>query len=208
MDASHFDNWAEDYENDVRESNQAESYPFAGYDRVLDRIAGFVLAERVGKLLDLGTGSGTLASRLYDVGWKISAVDFSEEMLKQARERMPEASFLIADFSKALPKELDGQKFDFIVMTYAFHHLEYEKQADFLRSLLPLLIENGKILLGDISFETKKGFEKARLQSGEEWDDEEFYPIVEELRAQLPDLHFEHEVISFCATVMRIGLKV
>lgn len=208
MDASHFDDWAEDYENDVRESNQTESYPFAGYDRVLDRIACFVLAEPVGRVLDLGTGSGTLACRLYDAGWKISAVDFSEEMLKQARERMPEASFLIADFAKELPKELDGQKFDFIVMTYAFHHIEYEKQVDFLRSLLPLLTENGKILIGDISFETKKDFEKAKLQSGGEWDDEEFYPIVEELRAQLPDLHFEHEVISFCATVMRIGLNV
>ena len=208
MDASHFDNWAEDYDNDVRESNQAESYPFAGYDRVLDRIAGFVLAEPVGKILDLGTGSGTLASRFYDEGWKISAVDFSEEMIKQARERMPEARFLIADFAKELPKELDGQKFDFIVMTYAFHHLDYEKQANFLRLLLPFLTENGKILIGDISFETKMDFEKAKLQSGGEWDDEEFYPIVEELRAQLPDLHFEHEVISFCATVMRIGLKV
>lgn len=208
MDANHFDRWAENYDYDVRESDQAESYPFAGYERVLDRIAVFVLAEPVGKMLDLGTGSGTLASRFYDAGWKISAVDFSEEMLKQARESMPEARFLIADFTKALPKELDGEKFDFIVMTYAFHHLEYEKQADFLRSLLPLLIENGKILLGDISFETKEGFEKVKLQSGEEWDDEEFYPIVEELRAQLPDLHFEHEVISFCATVMRIGLKV
>ena len=208
MDASHFDNWAEDYENDVRESNQAESYPFAGYDRVLDRIACFVLAEPVGKILDLGTGSGTLASRLYDAGWEISAVDFSEEMLKQARERMPEASFLIADFSKALPKELNGQKFDFIVMTYAFHHIEYEKQVDFLRSLLPFLTENGKILLGDISFETKEDLENVKLQSDGVWDDEEFYPIIEELRAQLPDLHFEHEVISLCAAVMKLSLKV
>ena len=208
MDASHFDNWAENYDDDVRESNQAESYPFAGYERVLDRIASYVLAVPVGKILDLGTGSGTLASRFYDAGWEISAVDFSEEMLKQARERMPEARFLIADFAKALPKELDGQKFEFIVMTYAFHHLEYEKQADFLRSLLPFLKENGKILIGDISFETKMDLEKAKLQSGEEWDDEEFYPIIEGLREQLPDLHFEYEVISFCATVMRIGLKV
>ena len=205
MDASHFDNWAENYDDDVRESNQAESYPFAGYERVLDRIASFVFAVPVGKILDLGTGSGTLASRFYDAGWEISAVDFSEEMLKQARERMTEARFLIADFAEALPKELDGQKFEFIVMTYAFHHLEYEKQADFLRSLLPFLKENGKILVGDISFETKKDFDKAKLQSGEEWDDEEFYPIIEGLRAQLPDLHFEHEVISFCATVMRIS---
>ena len=160
------------------------------------------MAEPVGKILDLGTGSGTLASRLYDAGWKISAVDFSEEMLKQAHERMPEASFLIADFSKALPKELDGHKFDFIVMTYAFHHLEYEKQADFLRSLLPFLTENGKILIGDISFETKMDLEKAKLQSDGVWDDEEFYPIIEELRAQLPDLHLEQEGISLGAAVV------
>ena len=205
MDASLFDNWADNYDNDVKASDQAESYPFAGYERVLDIIEKLVLTEPVGKVLDLGTGSGTLASRFYDEGWGISAIDFSEEMLKQARERMPEARFLIADFAKVLPKELDGEKFDFIVMTYAFHHIEYEKQADFLRSLLPLLTENGKILLGDISFETKEDMEKAKLKSGEGWDDEEFYPIIEELRAQLPDLHFEHEVISFCATVMRIS---
>jgi putative AdoMet-dependent methyltransferase len=204
MDAPHFDNWAKNYDNDVMESKQAETYPFAGYDHVLDTIARLVLAEKSGKILDLGAGSGMLSSRFYDAGWEVTAVDFSEEMLKQARERMPEASFLIADFAKALPKDLEGQKFDFIVMTYAFHHIDAEKQAHFLRSLLPFLTENGKILLGDISFETKEDLEKVKLQSGEGWDDEEFYPIIEELRAQLPDLQFEYEVISFCATVMEI----
>lgn len=87
---------------------------------MLDRISGLVLAHEPSQLLYLGTGSGTLAARFYQAGWQVTAVDFSEEMLNQARQRMPNAVFILSNFSSGLPQELAGRSFDFIVMTYAF----------------------------------------------------------------------------------------
>ena len=203
-DSEVFDRWADNYDDDVAQSDQAETFPFAGYGKVLDTISRKVLSRKPGHLLDIGTGSGILAARFYHAGWEVTALDFSEEMLRQARQRMPAAKFILSDFSNELSQELSGMSFDFITMTYALHHLRYEKQAEFIRSLIPLLRENGRIMVGDIAFETLSDLEACQKRFPGEWDEDEFYPIIEELRAQLPNLHFEYEVISFCATVMRI----
>ena len=45
-------------------------------------------------------------------------------------------------------------------------------------------------------------WESCRLAAGEEWDDSEAYPIVQELRAQLPDLRFTR--CSACAGVLTL----
>ncbi|MDD3474097.1 MAG: class I SAM-dependent methyltransferase [Syntrophaceae bacterium] len=107
-DANAFDQWADSYDEDVAQSDQAETFPFAGYAQVLDRITTQVLANEPGNLLDIGTGSGVLAARLYQAGWQITAVDFSEEMLNQARQRMPRAEFILSDFSAGLAKGFQG----------------------------------------------------------------------------------------------------
>jgi len=204
-EADDFDHWAESYEEDVIQSDQAETFPFAGYTQVLDRISNLVLANETGQLLDLGTGSGTLASRFYQSGWQVTAVDFSEEMLNQARQRMPNADFILSDFSLGLPRELEHRSFDFIVMTYAFHHLKYEKQADFVRSLMPFLNGNGKILIGDITFETQTDLITCQKRFPGDWDEEEFYPILTEIQAQLHGLQVDYEVVSFCAGIIIIS---
>ena len=70
FDNRDFDGWAESYDSDVRES--AERYPFAGYEELMDRIAAQVLGYRRAdgpvKVLDLGCGTGVLASRLAEAG--------------------------------------------------------------------------------------------------------------------------------------------
>ena len=97
-DAPLFDRWAGSYDEDVAESDQRAAFPFAGYAEVLNRIAKLVFTRKPGELLDLGTGSGTLAVRFYKTGLKVTAVDFSEEMLKQARARMPQVVFKVISF--------------------------------------------------------------------------------------------------------------
>ena len=66
-DANDFDHWADSYDEDVIQSDQTETFPFSSYTQVLDRFSNLVLANEPGQLLDLGTGSGTLASRFYHV---------------------------------------------------------------------------------------------------------------------------------------------
>ncbi len=204
-DANSFNTWAQEYDQDVIKSDQEESFPFSGYRQVLDRIASLVLARQPGRLLDIGTGTGILAGRFYQSGWQVTAVDFSEEMLNQARLRMPDAEFILGDFSAGLADRMAGRCFDFIVMTYALHHLRYKEQTDFLRSLVPLLKNEGKILIGDIAFETQSDLEICQKRFLGDWDEEEFYPILSDINGNLPGLKTDYEVISFCAGVIQIS---
>jgi SAM-dependent methyltransferase len=66
--------------------------------------AAFLGTGAKGPLLDVGAGTGLLAERLRDMGFKgeIDAVDFSPEMLTVAREKRLYAGLLRADVTQPL----------------------------------------------------------------------------------------------------------
>ena len=74
------------------------------------------------------------------------------------------------------------------------------KKIAFLFELRNYLKENGKIIIEDVAFETRKDLEKCKLSVGNAWDDNEIYFVVEELRKDLPHLSFTQ--ISDCAGVL------
>lgn len=204
FDNRDFDGWAGSYDSDVRES--AERYPFAGYEELMDRIAAQVLGCRRTdgpvKVLDLGCGTGVLASRLAEAGCSVTGVDFSAEMLAEASRRCGGMKLIRADFSAGLPDGL-GDGFDFVTCTYAIHHLSAGGQARLLRECLGVLRPGGAVLVGDVAFETRRELELCRAHAAEEWDSEENYPVAEELRRLFPALEFER--ISFCAGILRLS---
>ena len=128
-----FDRWAEDYDADVARSDGEGSYPFAGYQRVLDAIARRVLERGTPRVLDLGFGTGTLTERLYRAGCQVFGQDFSPEMISAARGKMPEAQLFLGDLSHGLVPELAGRDYDCIVATYSLHHLADGEKVRFLR---------------------------------------------------------------------------
>ena len=199
LDSKGFDLWAGNYDKTVDLSEEAEEYPFAGYKAVLGGVYSAVRQDEGKRVLDIGFGTGVLTKRLYDDGYKIFGVDFSEKMLKTAKAKMPNARLLKHDFSLGLPKELDGESFDFIICTYAFHHLTNQQKIGFINELLKRLAPKGKVLIGDIAFETAAELEECEKKAGEEWDDEEIYAVAEELRTAFPKLKFEK--ISFCGGI-------
>jgi len=157
------------------------------------------------KVLDIGLGTGTLATKLYQAGHEITGIDFSEEMLKIAAQKMPNARLYQHDFAQGLPKELAGQKFDFIVLTYALHHLEDAAKADFLKEALTYLAKDGAIIIGDISFETTNDQDKCRADCGDGWDDEEFYITWDDFDKMLKDFcQAEYQQISHCGGILTI----
>lgn len=186
-DVSVFDDWAENYNNDVNE----EEFPFAGYKQMLDTVASKVLAREGACVLDLGIGTGQLARRFYEAGHPVTGVDFSEEMLQIARQSMPAAELIAADFTSAMPKEINGRGFDFIVMTYAFHHIPYQQQASFLSKLSDYLTADGQILIGDILFPNQQAMQACQARYPDEWDEEEYYLIWEQPQLQLKGFHSE-----------------
>ena len=50
---------------------------------------------------------------------------------------------------------------------------------------------------------TREEFDACMEAAGDEWDDDEFYCVAEELRAELPNLTFEK--ISFCSGILIIS---
>ena len=84
--------------------------------------------------------------------------------------------------------------------TYSLHHLTDAQKSDFLLDLRNYLKENGKIIIGDVAFETRKDLEQCKLKAGDTWDNDEIYFVVEELRKDFPDLSFTQ--MSDCAGVL------
>jgi tRNA (cmo5U34)-methyltransferase len=90
-----------------------------------------VMPEQVERVLDLGTGDGNvlalvLAARPHAAG---VGLDFQEEMLTRARERFAGTDAVEIrrhDLDDPLPADLG--EFDFVVSSFAIHHLVPERQ--------------------------------------------------------------------------------
>ena len=66
-----FDLWADGYDASVGLSDEDGSYPFAGYRKVLGEIYGMIMGKPSSTVLDLGFGTATLTSKLYEGGHEI-----------------------------------------------------------------------------------------------------------------------------------------
>ena len=203
LDRKGFDLWADEYDKAVGLSDEEKSYPFAGYKDVLGGIFRIIMEKENAAVLDLGFGTGTLTTRLYEHGCTVYGQDFSERMIELASEKMPDAKLYLGDLTDGLAEPLKNQKYDFIIATYVLHHLTDEQKVVLLKDLLGYLKEGGKILIGDVAFETREKLDQCRQEAGDDWDDDEIYIVAEELRKAFPALTFTQ--ISFCAGILTLA---
>ncbi len=197
-----FDLWADGYDKAVALTEEANIYPFAGYKEVLDGIFQEVMSKEHPAILDIGFGTGTLTAKLYDNGCEVFGQDFSRRMIELAKEKMPEAQLFQGDFTDGLVTELRERRYDYIIASYSIHHLSDEIKAAFLTELLALLNDGGKILIGDVAFETRSELEKCKDEAGDNWDEDEIYFVADELRKTFPKLVFERK--SYCSGIIII----
>ena len=202
LDKKGFDLWADGYDKTVGVSDEENTYPFAGYKAVLGMIFEMIMEKPNAVVLDIGFGTGTLTTKLYENGCRIYGQDFSSRMIVLASEKMPDAHLYQGDFTQGLVEPLRNRRYDYIVATYSLHHMTDRHKIAFLHALRDSLNENGKILIGDVAFETRDHLEQCRDQAGDEWDDEEVYFVVDELRKVFPGLSFTP--LSYCAGVITI----
>lgn len=203
LDDRGFDLWADGYDKTVGLSDQENSYPFAGYKEILARIYETILNKGQSTVLDIGFGTGTLTTRLYEQGCEIWGLDFSSRMIELASAKMPNAHLFRGDFSEGLVEPLLRNSYDFIIATYSLHHLTDDKKVALLQSLTDLLNVNGIILIGDVAFATRADLMRCRSEVGEEWDDEEIYFVFEELQKAFPKMKFEQ--VSYCAGLLSLS---
>ena len=203
LDNKGFDVWAEEYETSVKLSSEDSTYPFVGYNQIINKIYDIVISKSNATVLDIGFGTGILTQKLYQYGCDIYGQDFSSKMIELASNKMPNANLYQGDFTKGIVKQLKQRSYDFIVATYSIHHLKEDEKVKFLHELLTLLDKNGMILIGDVMFETQEQLEKCREELLDKWDDDEFYCVVSDLRKEFPKLQFER--ISFCSGIISLS---
>jgi tRNA (cmo5U34)-methyltransferase len=123
-----------------------------GYGRLQAEVAAAaaaVPAWPVGRVLDLGTGTGVTAAAVLarHPGAGVVGVDESADMLAAARAELPVGADLrVARLEDPLP---DGP-FELAVSALAVHHLDGPGKADLFRRVAAVLGAGGRFVLGDI----------------------------------------------------------
>lgn len=200
-----FDEWAKTYDYSVHK--QSNTYPFDGYYKVLGSIHDLIKIRKSKTVLDLGIGTGLLSKVLYESGMHIYGVDFSTEMLSQAKEKMPDAHFFQSNLNYGLPDALDDKNFDYIISSYAFHHLEHQRKITVCHQLMKHLNVGGKLIIGDIGFKTKDDLKVCQQENYKSWDSDEHYMIGDQLIKDFRRLGYQikYKQISSCAGIFVIS---
>ncbi len=198
-----FDDWAAHYDQSVKST---EGFPFSGYEDVLNEIIRRAAARSHMLVVDLGTGTGNLATRFAALGCSIWGTSFSSEMLAKARVKLPGARLVQADLLGDWPAELN-QRFDRVVSAYVFHEFELLAKINLLERLARKhLASAGRIVIGDIAFPTVRVREEAHRHWANLWDEGEHYWAADEAMAacESAGLHSQYSQISSCGGVFVI----
>jgi len=124
----------------------------AGYAAWSERVVGDPRARWLDELgsrlpdgarvLELGCGTGADARRLAE-RFRVTGVDVSAAQLARARQNVPGADFVEADFTAL---ELSAASFDAVVAVYAFNHVPRELLAPLLGRIHAWLVPGGLLL--------------------------------------------------------------
>lgn len=139
MTSAHFDSIATEYD---------DSLPSHVVEHYLAKRTRFVLAHCPrGKGLDVGCGTGVLASRLARQGYEMTGVDPSAGMLEVLRARAPEVEALEAS-GTALPFPDDS--FDLVLTVAVMHHIaDAQGVRRTLGEMIRVAKPDGRILVWD-----------------------------------------------------------
>ncbi len=147
-----FDGQAASY--DQRVSRCAEDFDVhRDYDTALDETLRMINPRPGERGLDLGTGTGNLAGRFLAAGAEMAGVDQSWEMLRRCREKHPQ---MVTRLGNLLAIPFFDQSFDFVVTSYALHHLEEDQKPLALEEMHRVLKPGGRICIADLMFTTEE----------------------------------------------------
>jgi malonyl-CoA O-methyltransferase len=99
------------------------------------------------EVLDVGAGTGRHAVRVAQRGARVTAVDFSEEMLARARQKTgaERVRWLVHDV--ALPLPFEARSFDRVLSALVLEHIPVDDLASFFRDLGRVARDDGLIVV-------------------------------------------------------------
>jgi putative AdoMet-dependent methyltransferase len=211
-----FDVWADTYDDSVRDY---QGFPFEGYEDVLAEIARCADVSPGMVVLDLGIGTGGLAQRFLDRNCTVWGLDFSVKMLAKVHARFPQVELIKADLLGDWPIDHD-QRFDRIVSGYVLHEFDLASKVRLIERLVSRhLIDDGHMVVGDISFATRAGRDEAQRKwrgtwdekkqawQGSLWDEDEHYWAADEFSEAVDRVGLRvvsYHQVSFCGGVYAI----
>lgn len=161
------------------------NHEYKNYEEALDTIVQWISPQQNELGLDVGTGTGNLAGKFLTKNIRMAAIDQSKEMLKQCQRKFPYMETKLGNFL-AIPY-LDGH-FNFVVTSFAFHHLTHEQKRLALAEMRRVLKPHGRICIVDLMFENRqKEVEYLQDLSQKGMNDtvkviqDEHYPILTDL---------------------------
>lgn len=111
-----------------------------------------VLPSPPARVADLGCGTGTLTRLLTDEGYTVDGLDFSPEMIRLARAKVPEAQFVVGD---AANPALEPNGYDVVLSRHVLWAMPDATQA-FAR-WVDLLGPRGTVILIEGNWSTGAG---------------------------------------------------
>jgi tRNA (cmo5U34)-methyltransferase len=118
------------------------------YDELQDRTAQATEGINARSILDLGVGTGETIARVVQLhpSAHVVGIDENPEMLEVARQRLPEADFLVGRLEDPLPVG----SFDLVVSALAVHHLDSQGKADLFQRVAQCLAPAGRFVMADV----------------------------------------------------------
>lgn len=143
--ARSFPDWETLYKN-----QKVESMPW--YNESLDADLELELDKlkiKKGSFLDLGTGPGTQAVKLFERGFDVTASDLSPTSIRKASDRYNKnmnnkIKFIVDDIVNS---HLKSNEFDFIFDRGCFHVISPEKRSIYTEEVKRILKEGGLLFL-------------------------------------------------------------
>lgn len=207
-DKWNFDSWAMSYDESVKEDRGALKI-YKNYDLILTKVYEKVIKEygSQGSILEIGVGTGNLASKFLSKGCNIIGIDQSRDMLTFAKKKYPNLKLRLGEFLK-IPYE--NKSFDVIVSTYAFHHLKDEEKVVAIEEMLRVLKDDGIIVMGDLMFENDESKEiilKDLSNTQKDEIEDEYYSNIEFLKKEFNsyDKTLEYEKIDMLNYIVSVS---
>jgi len=139
---------------------------FMNFEIYIERVKEFAEFLNVNdKILDLGCGPGNVGKQLNlcEKDISVTGVDLSEQMIKLAKQNVPNGTFHCQDIRSI---NFEEKSFDAIILSFCVVHLSDDEMVELIEKVSTYLKENGKLYLSFMEG-SKNGFETTSFSKEE-----------------------------------------
>ena len=150
----HYGYWPDD--------KTATAQNFAGAQARHSQLIIDHIPDGVKRILDVGSGSGSLAQKLINLGYKVDCVVPSEFLAKNIKDKLGKYSIIHVCKFEDLE---ESQSYDLILFSESFQYVLMEQSINKIVSMLP---KNGHLLICDVFHKNVTGV--SPMRGGHRWD--------------------------------------